>query len=131
MPQNCFYHKIAAYVISWISVSFFFPIPIFLRKICWQGKIFLHFTASRLGEHVTCRRSHPRKNSHWSTEFLKFNPTPLLKWISFTRISLRQVFKKKSIYVLNMDSFTYTYIKYIHTYFSLTWTSEIIQFVLK
>ena len=33
--------------------------------------------------------------------------------------------------VLNMDSFTYTYIRYIHTYFSLTWTSEIIQFVLK
>ena len=45
--------------------------------------------------------------------------TPLLTQIRFTRISLTRLFKKNpDIYILDADSFTYTYRKYIHTYFS-------------
>ena len=36
----------------------------------------------------------------------------------FTQISLKRLFKTSQIYVHNANSFTYTYIKCIHTYFS-------------
>ena len=40
MPQNCFYHKIAAYVISRISVSFFFLYLSFWEKYVGKGRFF-------------------------------------------------------------------------------------------
>ena len=89
MPQNCFYHKIAAYVISWISVLFFFLYLSFWEKYVGKGRFFcillLHVWVNTwlAGDHSQ-GKTHTGTQNFWS----------LIQRICFTQRAIFQTFWK-------------------------------------